>query len=43
MWFSNDYHYAELDIPVAPSRPGNYTLTLYLDGAFLNESSFTIY
>lgn len=42
MWIADDYHYAELDIPVSPSRAGSYTLSLYINGAFFTEAALTV-
>ena len=43
MWVEDDYHYAELDIPVSPTRAGSYTLTMYINGAFFTEASLTVF
>ncbi len=39
MWYRN---YCELDIPSLPETPGKYTMSVYFNGKFVNENSFTI-
>lgn len=43
MWIDDDYHYAELNIPVSPTRAGSYTLTMYINGAFFTEAALTVF
>lgn len=43
MWVEDDYHYAELDIPVSPTRAGSYTLTMYINGTFFTEAALTVF
>lgn len=42
IWNDGDYHYAELDIPNAPSAPGDYTLNVFFNGYSITEVTFTI-
>lgn len=39
MWYRN---YCELDIPTLPETPGEYTLSVFFNGQFANENTFTI-
>ena len=39
MWYKR---YCELDIPALPDVPGEYTITIYFNGAFVHSQSFTI-
>ena len=39
MWYRN---YCELDIPVMPSVPGNYTIEVFFDGGLVVSQPFTI-
>ncbi len=36
------YGFGELDLPQLPEQPGNYTVTVYFDGAFVLEQAITI-
>ncbi len=42
IWFDGDYHYAELDIPKLPGKAGNYVLSIYFNGKFMADVSFTL-
>lgn len=42
LWYPGDDHYAELDIPQVPENPGNYTVTLFFDGAQVTSLHFEI-
>ena len=39
MWYK---YYGELDIPSIPSVPGNYTIEVYFNGAWVHEQSFKV-
>ena len=39
MWYRN---YCELDIPSIPQIPGNYTISIYFNGAFVYETAFSV-
>lgn len=42
LWFDGDYHYGELDLPKAPEKPGNYSLSLYFNGLAITATDFTV-
>ena len=42
LWFAGDYHYGELNLPNAPTEPGNYSLSLYFNGLAIVAIDFTI-
>ena len=42
LWFEGDYHYGELDLPVAPTEAGSYTVEIYFNALLLTTASFTI-
>ena len=42
LWFDGDYHYGELDLPVAPTEAGSYTVEIYFNGLILTTASFKI-
>ena len=39
MW---EQYYGEFDIPQIPSQPGAYTVTMYFNGLYVTQKSFTI-
>lgn len=39
MWYK---YYGELDIPSIPSTPGNYTIEVYFNGAWVHEQAFKV-
>lgn len=39
LWYRN---YGEFDIPVMPQSPGEYTISVYLNGAHANTQTFTV-
>ena len=39
MWYK---YYGELDIPSIPSTPGNYTIEVYFNGAWVHDQSFKV-
>ena len=39
MWYK---YYGELDIPSIPSVPGNYTIEVYFNGAWVHEQNFKV-
>ena len=43
LWNENDSHFAELNIPVAPTKPGNYLLDIYFNGMAAASANLTIY
>lgn len=43
LWNENDSHFAELNIPVAPTKPGNYVLDIYFNGMAAASANLTIY
>lgn len=42
MWVNQDYHYCELDIPQVPLDAGNYSVSVYFNGAAITSATFTI-
>ncbi len=42
LWYAGDYHKGELDIPKAPTKPGNYSLCLYFNNTSVVVINFTI-
>ncbi len=42
LWYDGDYHYGELDIPTVPTTPGEYSLSVYFNGAAITVITFTI-
>lgn len=42
IWYAGDYHYGELDLPTAPVNVGEYSLSIYFNGLFITEISFSI-
>ena len=43
LWDMNDSRFAELDIPIAPSKAGSYVLDIYFNGLSVASASFTVY
>ena len=43
LWNSNNSQYAELDIPVAPTKAGDYVLDIYFNGMSVASANLTIY
>ena len=39
MWYKR---YCELDIPALPDKAGNYTISIYFNGAFVHSQGFTM-
>lgn len=39
MWYRN---YCELDVPSIPETPGNYTISIYFNGALAAQTNFTV-
>jgi hypothetical protein len=39
MWYK---YYGELDVPSIPSVPGNYTIEVYFNGAWVYQQSFKV-
>lgn len=42
MWWNDNYHYCELDIPAIPTEAGDYNLSLYFNGMAVTSVDFTI-
>lgn len=42
LWYPGDDHYAELEIPEVPENPGNYTVTVFFNGAQVTSLHFEI-
>ena len=43
LWNSNDSRYAELNIPIAPTKAGDYVLDIYFNGMAVASANLTIY
>ena len=42
LWYAGDYHYGELDVPIAPDAAGNYSLSIYFNGLAITVLNFTV-
>ncbi|MDD5864574.1 MAG: fibronectin type III domain-containing protein [Firmicutes bacterium] len=42
IWYDGDYHYGELNIPTAPDKPGEYSLSIYFNGLAVTVITFTV-
>lgn len=42
IWYTGSYHYGELDMPSVPDSPGVYHLQIYIDGASIGHTTFTV-
>lgn len=42
LWYTGDYHYAELELPEVPKAPGSYTVHLLFNGLSVGKAEFTI-
>lgn len=42
MWWNNNYHYCELNVPAAPTDPGQYNLSIYFNGMAITSVDFTV-
>lgn len=42
MWWNDNYHFCELDVPTVPTQAGEYTLSLYFDGMAITTVNFTV-
>ncbi len=42
LWYPGDDHYAELDIPSVPEYPGNYTVSVFFNGAQVTTLPFSL-
>lgn len=42
MWWNENYHYCELNVPSAPTAPGNYNLSIYFNGMAITSVDFTV-
>lgn len=43
LWAPDDYHSAELDLPVSPFRPGSYTLDVYFNSMLIASAPVNFY
>lgn len=43
LWGRSESQFAELDIPVAPTAPGNYVLDIYFNGMAVASANLSIY
>ena len=43
LWNNNNSQFAELDIPVAPTKAGDYVLDIYFNGMSVASANLTIY
>ena len=43
LWIRDDQTTAELNVPVSPSKPGNYVLDIYFNGMAVTSANLTIY
>lgn len=43
LWGRSDSKYGELDIPIAPTKPGNYVLDIYFNGLYVASANLSIY
>ncbi len=42
IWYGGNNHYGELNLPQAPTTPGNYNVSVYFDGSLVTSLDFTI-
>ena len=42
LWIDGDYHDCELDLPIVPTDPGRYSISIYFNDAFVASADFTI-
>lgn len=42
LWYSDNYHNCELDIPKVPTEPGNYSVSIYFNYFAMASTNFTI-
>ena len=42
LWYDDDYHNGELDLPSVPAEAGKYTLSIYFNNCAVASTSFTI-
>ena len=43
LWGRSESRYAELDVPIAPTKAGNYVLDIYFNGMAVASASLSIY
>ena len=43
LWMRDDERAAELNVPISPTRPGNYVLDIYFNGMALASANLTVY
>jgi len=42
LWYDDNYHNGELDIPSVPKEPGKYSVSIYFNNQAVTSTSFTI-
>ena len=42
IWYAGDYHYGELNLPTAPETAGDYSLSIYFNGARVTTMDFSV-
>ena len=42
LWYAGDYHYGELDLPKAPDKAGDYSLSVYFNHAAITAITFSV-
>lgn len=42
LWVADDYHYGELNLPIAPIEAGTYSLDIYFNNKALTTVTFTV-
>ena len=42
IWNGGNYHYGELDLPGIPEAPGSYQMQIFIDGASVGQTTFTV-
>lgn len=42
LWVAHNTNYAELDLPLAPTTPGSYKLSIYFNGMYVASAQFSI-
>ena len=43
MWMRDDQTTAELNVPVSPTKAGNYVLDIYFNGLAVTSANLTVY
>lgn len=42
LWYEGDYHVGELDVPKAPTKAGDYSISIYFNNAAVTSTTFSI-